>query len=259
MGNLFGCCKRTCGKRTQMTRFSKKHNNTNIQILVAGDSKVGKSTLINNYVSDSDEVTFANKSEMIRIVNAQQLITDPNDPDKTTSVHVSIIEVEGSSNETNKQLRECYYATSQIVLVLYNVNSVESLYNVRKTWQAEIDDTVAKYHETLSGSELTEENFNSMFKDVQLVLVGVNPEARDREEVEVCNDFVEDDDEETDFKFSRNVNRRRSVSKKEVNEISETFSMRGSFRKTKHKEVPTTKADINRFFSELISDYVYGS
>ena len=78
----------------------------------------------------------------------------------------------------------------------------------------------------------------------------------------VCNEFIEDDDDDDDEKepgmFSRNVRgRRKSVSKKEVNEISETFSMRGSFKKTKHKEVPTTKADINRFFSEIISDYVY--
>ena len=134
---------------------------------------------------------------MIRIVNAQQIISDPNNADKTLNVHVSIIEVEGSSNETNKQLRECYYATSQIVLVLYNIQSVESLYNVRKTWQAEIDETVNKTEFERNKSVLDD----SIFRDIQLVLVGVNPEARDNQ-VEVVNEFVEVDDfEEEDGEF----------------------------------------------------------
>lgn len=195
MGNLFtSCCKKTRQNRRFSTKISQP---TNLQILVAGDSKVGKSTLINNYVSDSPDVTFANHSEMIRIVNAQQIISDPNNADKTLNVHVSIIEVEGSSNETNKQLRECYYATSQIVLVLYNIQSVESLYNVRKTWQAEIDETVNKTEFERNKSVLDD----SIFRDIQLVLVGVNPEARDNQ-VEVVNEFVEVDDfEEEDGEF----------------------------------------------------------
>lgn len=195
---------------------------------------------------------------MIRIVNAQQIISDPNNADKTLNVHVSIIEVEGSSNETNKQLRECYYATSQIVLVLYNIQSVESLYNVRKTWQAEIDETVNKTEFERNKSVLDD----SIFRDIQLVLVGVNPEARDNQ-VEVVNEFVEVDDfEEEDGEFDtsgfKRGGGRRSVTRKEVGEMTETFSIRGSLRKTKHKEVPTTKADIQKLFSELITDYVYG-
>merc|ERR1711981_1442512 len=88
--------------------------NTHVQILVIGDAKVGKSTLINNYVSDSgtQEVEMAKESELIRIVNANSMIQNPANPDEHTNINVTLVDVEGSINNVNKQIRDGYYTTS---------------------------------------------------------------------------------------------------------------------------------------------------
>ena len=120
--------------------------NTHVQILVIGDQKVGKSTLINNYVSDSgtQDVEMTTKSELIRIVNANSVIQNPDNPDEHTNINVTLVDVEGSISNVHKQIRDGYYTTSQIIIMIYNVANVESLYNTSAQWQKEIKEACYK-------------------------------------------------------------------------------------------------------------------
>ena len=127
--------------------------NSHVQILVIGDQKVGKSTLINNYVSDAgtQEVEMAKESELIRIVNSNSVIQNPNNPDQHTNINVTLVDVEGSINNVHKQIRDGYYTTSQIIIIIYNVAIVESLYNAGSQWQKEIQE--ANYRVNREDSE----------------------------------------------------------------------------------------------------------
>jgi len=218
MGQLFACCKKTKGG-------GKHHPKTvYIQVLVVGDSQVGKSTLVNNYVSEQQEVTFETVSEMIRIINAVQVVQDPNNPDFFTTANVTIIDVEGSSENMNQQLRNSYYTTSQIVLVLFNIQNNISLYNAKKNWQKEIDEATLRVNDRAS------------LCDVQLVLVGVNPEARDQFTVMNENEFitVDDDSDDESVKLFRSNSARSSVNKKTAESVATGMGIRDSQRRTKY-------------------------
>lgn len=221
--------------------------NKHVQILVIGDAKVGKSTLINNYVSDSgtQEVEMAKHSELIRIVNANSVIQNPSNPDEHTNINVTCVDVEGSINNVNKQIRDGYYTTSQIIIILYNVANVISLYNTVKQWQTEIKEACHRFNKEESDK-------------VQLYLVGVNPEARDKAEIFKDDEFIHDvnaDEFQVDL-FRRN-SQRKSVNHTTAQNLARRLSVGKSTKTATHREVKTSKADIKRFFSDVISNYVY--
>lgn len=92
----------------------------------------------------------------------------------------------------------------------------------------------------------------------QLYLVGVNPEARNECEILKEDDF-EYDTEADELKkdlFRRN-SQRKSVNHQSAEKIAHRLSVGKSTKKATHREVKTTKADIKRFFSDLISNHVY--
>lgn len=221
--------------------------NSHLQILVIGDKGVGKSTLINNYVSDAgtQEVEFAKESELIRIVNANSVIQNPGNPDEHTNINVTLVDVEGSINNVHKQIRDGYYTTSQIIIMIYNVQSCDSLYNASAQWNKEIKEACHRVNKEESDK-------------VQLYLVGVNPEARNECEILKEDDF-EYDTEADELKkdlFRRN-SQRKSVNHQSAEKIAHRLSVGKSTKKATHREVKTTKADIKRFFSDLISNHVY--
>jgi len=221
--------------------------NKHIQILVIGDEKVGKSTLINNYVSDAQEVEFANQSELIRIVNAQNVIQNPRNADQHTNVNITLVDVQGAIITVNRQIRDGYYTTSQIVLALYNVGNPYTLYNTVQHWQKEIAEAT---------SRMTEESSNA----VTLYMVGVNPEARDG----MCEIMDEKDYElhnENPDEFQRDIVRqksqRKSVRKDDAQKMSRRLSIGKSKKSAKHVEVKTTKANIKQFFDQLVVEFIY--
>ena len=91
-------------------------------------------------------------------------------------------------------------------------------------------------------------------------MVGVNPEARDQCEVLEDSNF-EYDDQADSFKIDmlRRNSQRKSVSRETAVKVSRRLSVGKSTKPAVHKEVKTTKADIKRFFSDVISKYVYPS
>jgi len=211
----------------------------NLQILVVGDQKVGKSTLVNNYVSDQEKVEFETISELIRIVNAVQFVQDPNTSQFTTA-RVTIVDIEGASDQNNVKLRNAYYGTSQIVLVLFDIGDNMSLYNAFNKWQKEID-------------QATERVAIDNLANVQLVLVGVNPEAREKFTVLTEDKFPVNRATEIMPLLSKSA----SVNQKSAERVATEMKYRKSTRETKYAEVRTTKKDIQRFFTSLVEDYVY--
>lgn len=236
----------TCGLYNPNQRQTRNRViNQHIQVLVIGDQGVGKTTLINNYVSEANEVEFTNNTELIRIVNANQFINDPQKPDENHHVSLTLVDVNGGINNINKQIRDGYYTTSQIILVLYNVSSNTSLYNTLGHWQKEM-------------AEATTRITDAQADGVQLVLVGVNPEARDQIEVLPDSKFEYDQNANPEtLELFRKTSQRQSVNKSTAAKLTRQLSYRQSKRKTKHEEVGTNKQDIKRFFQGLISDYIF--
>lgn len=221
--------------------------NTHVQILVVGDKGVGKSTLINNYVNDSGstEVEFSKASELIRIVNANNVIQNPQNADEHTNIHVTLVDVEGAVNNVNKQIRDGYYTTSQIIIILYNVGENLSLYHSQSQWHKEIQEATQRMNRDDSDK-------------VQLYLLGVNPEARDQLQVLDEEQFLTDPNAD-DYRVDvfRRSSQRTSVKKSTAAQLSRKLSVGKSRKSAKHVEVKTTRADIKKFFGQVISDYVY--
>jgi len=218
-------------------------------IFVVGDKDVGKSTLINNYVSDAktQAVEFAEESELIRIVKKATLeIQNPENPDEHTNINVTFVDVEGTVGNVHKQIRDGYFKTSEIILMIYNVRSCESLYNASAQWQTEM-------------KEAWRFGVNEDDSDrVQLYLVGVNPEARNECEILKEEDFEYDTQaDEVKKDLFRRRSQLKSVNQQSAEKIARRLSVGKSTKAATHKEVKTTKADIERFFSDLVSNYVY--
>lgn len=237
----------SCGMYNPDNSRRPELRNTHVQILVVGDKGVGKSTLINNYVNDSGstEVEFSKASELIRIVNANNVIQNPMNADEHTNIHVTLVDVEGAVNNVNKQIRDGYYTTSQIIIILYNVGENLSLYNSQNQWHKEIQEATARMNKDDADK-------------VQLYLLGVNPEARDTLQVLDDAAFLKEagaDEYQKDlFKKS---SQRNSVRRQTAKDLSHRLSVGKSRKSAKHAEVKTTRADIKKFFGQTISDYVY--
>lgn len=220
--------------------------NDHISILVIGDEGVGKTTLINNFVSESQNVDVNTENdELIRIVNANQTVQNPSNPDETHQVSLTIVDVNGGINNINKQIRDGYYTTCQMIFILYNVSNNMTLYNAGSVWQQEIDEATRK---------LSEKQAN----EVQLVLVGVQPEARDDvEELNADNfetNFMANDETKELF---RRTSQRKSVNRKNAQNVSRSLSFKKSARATAHHEVKTTKGNIKSFFAQQIVNYIF--
>ena len=157
-------------------------------------------------------------------------------------VRVTIIDVEGASNNTNISLRNAYYGNSQIVLVIFNIGDGTSLLNAKKKWQTEID-------------QATERVATQNLENVQLVLVGVNPEAREKVAPLPDDKFPVDHESE----FMPMLKKEMSVNQMSGERMAGQLRFRKSTKGTKYAEVRTTKKDIRRFFSSLVEDYVYPS
>lgn len=153
-------------------------DNTFLQVLVVGDPGVGKSTLVDSFVdtSDFDESDESQKikikeskdknEDRIRIVNCSRVIRglNPKNFNETKNVSITIVDVNGQVDQISRQIRDSYYVTSNIIFIVYNVGNVRSLKNAKAIWAEEIN-------------LATEKNGKN---NTQLVLVGVNPEVRNK-------------------------------------------------------------------------------
>ena len=280
-------------------RIPSQLNNQYIQILVVGDKGVGKSTLVNNYVSDileeddpnltfllsqrgrelsyegegfssqsSDSVIVMDEdsknlsiaenitlpetprntktakpsqktSQKVRHLSANQLLYDPQ-TNQNYNVNLTIIDINGEISSLSQQLRESYYRTSNIIFVVYNVGKVKSLFHAKKIWSKEIE-------------EATKKLCNDKPNDKQLVLVGVNPEMRDKYQESQISALDFDSHHET---LVDRRTRHSSVRKGDGEEVAKVLKYRNSTRKTKHRELKNQRADIHGFFEETVRDYV---
>ena len=97
-----------CCRKPIPTPLLKEH----LQILLIGDEGVGKTTLINNYVSGKQDVEFIpHNKELIRIVNASTFIANPNGVDAGMhNVSLTFVDINGGFNNITKQIRDGYYS-----------------------------------------------------------------------------------------------------------------------------------------------------
>lgn len=236
-----------CGLTEKNNKNKKsKVKNDHLTILVIGDKDVGKTTLIDNYLEEHTEISAKEESaplsqsknnDKLRIKNTNQLFIQ----DETSySVGISIVEINGSLDMMEKQLRESYYNTADIVFIMYNIGKVDSLYHVEKVWYPEIVKAIG--------------NNNQSKSNMQVVVVGVNPECRTEfEESEIYAPTGEDDENETLFK--RNT-MRKSIGKGQGERISQKLTHRNSTKQTRHFEVKKDRLKVIDFFSQVIKDYV---
>jgi len=215
--------------------------NTFLQILVIGDRGVGKSTLIDNFIKDADEISDAvettdTNTERIRVINAQMILKG--DQGETHNVSMTFIDINGELDVINRQIRDGYYKNSPLIFIIYNIAKVESLHHAKSVWQEELNKSLSK---------------NSK-NDTQLVLVGVNPESRDKyQESEV---YQPGDDDHNETLFKKNT-KNKSINRDVARKVASNLKYRNSTKKTKHYEVKTQRADIKQFFRDIIADYVF--
>ena len=154
--------------------------NTFLQILVVGDSGVGKSHLIDQFVHGNDgnedrggerDGLFNEKKdkndERIRILNSSMMFRKTDNASGRIinhNVSITIVDINGEIDNIAKQIRESYYKTSNIIFIIYNVGNVKSLKHAKTRWHKELEAATSK---------------NSK-NNTQLVLVGVNPELREK-------------------------------------------------------------------------------
>lgn len=213
---------------------------TYLQILVVGDSGVGKSTLIDNYIKKNDgDERDESTDEKIRIINANPIVTNDT-TGVVQNVSMTIIDIQGDLNMITKQIRDSYYRTSNLIFMVYNVGKVDSLYNIKATWQKELDEATK----------------NQKQNNVQLILVGVNPEARN--ELIESEIYEPDADDEENIEIFRKNTKRKSINKDQAIGVAQRLSYRNSSKRTKHKEVGKNLANIQEFFQDVIADYVFG-
>jgi len=244
MGQIVSSVKKCAGLKKSSPAETVR--NDHITILVIGDRDVGKTTLIDNFIeehtdiSSREETTPLNPApknqDKIRIKNTNQLFVDGH---ASYSVGISIVEINGSLDVMEKQLRDSYYKTSDIVFILYNIAKVDSLYHVENVWYKEIKDTALRENKA---------------SDMQVCVVGVNPEARDQ--LVETNIYEPDgNDEENMELFRRNTNR-KSIGRGQGERVSVKLKHKHSKRDTRHFEVQKDRGKVIEFFNTVVKDYV---
>lgn len=275
MGQVVSAVRSCAGIKKKSKHNINKSRNDHITILVIGDRDVGKTTLINNYLQEhtslpakeealpinqgsnnalEDTVLLDENGEVIetsqhsvpgyaKLKNTEKLRIKNsnivfNENDTNYNVGISIVEINGSLDMMEKQMRESYYSTADIVFIMYNIGKVDSLYHVEKVWYPEIEQNL---------------NESRQKSEMQIVVVGVNPECRDTLEESEIYRPAEDDVNETLFK--RNT-LRKSVGKGQGERLSQKLNHKNSVKKTLHYEVQKDRLKVIDFFSNVVKDFI---
>jgi len=244
MGQVASAVRQCTGLKPR-TKKSKDHNEF-VTVLVVGDSNVGKTTLIDNYLEEHTDPGSKEESaplspapkntDALRQKSANQLFRIKGE---SFSIRISLVEVNGSMDVSQKCIRDSYYKTADIVFIIYSVDKVDSLYHAEHVWYKEIVNSVGK--DVKRG------------KEMQIVMVGVNPEARDKlEESDVYSPDREDENEEL---FRRNT-MKKSIRRGEGERVSQRLKHANSQRETRHFEVKKERTNVIDFFHTVVQDYV---
>merc|ERR1712110_311086 len=211
-----------------------------IQILIVGDAKVGKSTLVDGYVGEKAD----DHDDNVRI-KVNDVSWCDRDTETTYNVSVKIIDVKSTpDSQAGKEQRSIYYDTSNMIVVIYNVGKQESIYHVENQWQAEINEALKP-----KKGQRNQENYSN----AKLIVLGVNPEARFQ--MEESNMPANEDFEKEEF-LSRLQTKRASVKKADAAAIAGRLSIRGSMKQTQHYEVPNKRENIVHLFRGMIKSYI---
>lgn len=249
MRGLFGNFKNFVGKFIPGVAPSKPKVETRdaqLQILLIGDTGVGKTVLANNLVSQAKDFTISQdeNSELIRILSSSYVLQHPEDDNIHANITLNIVDISGQSGINEKRLREPYYQTSQLVFLLYNVAQPLTLYNAQHKWQVEINEAVRNVRQ----DEL---------EKVKLVLVGVNKEAR--EVLTTAPTIPRRAAQETeirDWKSSLKKNQ-NSIKRADSVRVAGGLKYGSSVKQTVIREVNNQPGDLKKFVRECITFHVF--
>lgn len=103
-------------------------NTDKYKIILVGDSNVGKTSIMNNYCKKELETKTTIGTEYSRV-----LINNLNQ-------ELQIWDCAGQ--EKFRSLTKLYYRNSHICLLIFDLNNVESLYNINNYWKKNVEDNV---------------------------------------------------------------------------------------------------------------------
>lgn len=119
---------------TQISKIRKKKGDRILKVILIGDPGVGKSSLINMYVNEK----FKHSYQVTIGLDVTSKMVEIQGPDKLETVKLSINDIGGQDRFVT--IRHLFYPGAHLVMYVYDVTRLNSLKNLKTTWEAELSE-----------------------------------------------------------------------------------------------------------------------
>jgi len=119
---------------TQISKIRKKKGDRILKVILIGDPGVGKSSLINMYVNEK----FKHSYQVTIGLDVTSKMVEIQGPEKLETVKLSINDIGGQDRFVT--IRHLFYPGAHLVMYVYDVTRLNSLKNLKTTWEAELSE-----------------------------------------------------------------------------------------------------------------------
>ena len=215
-------CHNPCTTSNRRTKTVSKE----IQIMVVGDKNVGKSRLIDAYLKqkqdDHDSDVRIKTTALSWLCKEKSLRFD---------IGIRIVDVKSKNDTSSVENRKMFYDISNIIFVVYDATSNNSIDRVKSFWEAEINEAFSVYAK------------KKTLHDSKLVILGVNPADKSVNMTNITESL-------------KRAEKLKSLNNTKMPKVVQRIKNKYSKRKTVVYEVREKPDEILNIFSSVIKSYL---
>lgn len=264
-----------CGSKPEPSEKDDENVEMKLRICIIGEPGVGKTTTINEYIGeaadDDDMAAVSIRQKEVSLMDGDTFYTFDLEIIDCKGVPEGGIPNTGITAVKAAQTRNTYYSGADLIILMYDIAKPETIStDVISKWQKELN--LINDKNTTGGNN--KKGMSKKNENIQLVLFGLNPQAREGEDALEPEIFLENsnikqasfkkkeessEDQEYDVDQAgthkkRGLVRTNSVSKDKANKISENLAIRGSVRRVRVEELDENSSAFEAF-TQLVKDF----